>query len=197
MTDNTALALLYPCRSRSCIWKPENDGLSIVHITEHGEPPRVVHTVQRLVVNREGKDTWMLCTGERTMKDITAILEKEYEGDAQTIQKDVITMITQMAEQSYISLEKSPLKAEYGLDKNICPKRKDDVIVNTVEDNFVLMNMVTSEVYSFHVVVKDVWDTCDGTRSVGEIVSAAVNPDETEFFLNFLVKIGFLQLEGG
>jgi len=98
---------------------------------------------------------------------------------------------------SFISLEKSPSKVEYGLNKIIYPKRKDDVITNTVEDTFVLMNMVTSEVYSFHVVVKTVWDTCDGTRSVGEIVSAAVNPDETEFFLNFLVKIGFLQLEGG
>ncbi len=196
MTDNSLDLSSYPRWSTSCIWKSQDDGLFIVHITS-GDTRDAVHTVQHIVLNREGKDVWMLCTGEHTITDIVTILENEYEGDELAIEKDVVDMITQMVEQTYIVLEKYPVKAVHGLDQKLYPKRKDDVIVNTVEGKFVLMNMVTSEVHSFDLPVKNLWDICDGTRSVGEIVSTAANTDEAQFLLGFLVKLGFLELLNG
>lgn len=200
MTDNSIDLSLYPRWSDSCIWRLQNDGLFVVRITERAgeqteQSDAVFHTVEHIILNREGKETWMLCTGEHTVDTIVKTTQEEYEGDEQVIQKDIVEMIARIAEENYISLEQSPRKAIRGLDENAYPKRKDDVVANTVEDNFVIMNMKTSEVHSFDQRVENLWDICDGTHTVGEILSAAANTDETQFLLEFLIRLGLLELK--
>lgn len=200
MTDNRIDLSLYPRWSDSCIWRPQNDGLFVVRITERAgeqteQSDAVFHTVEHIILNREGKETWMLCTGEHTVDTIVKTLQEEYEEDEQAIQKDVVEMIARTAEKNYISLEQSPRKADRGMDGNAYPKRKDDVVANAVEDNFVIMNMKTSEIHSFDQPIENLWDICDGTHTVGEILSTAANTDETQFLLEFLLKLDLLELK--
>lgn len=152
------------------------------------------HDVSRIVLNTEGKDTWLLCTGEHTVNDIVDTLQKEYEGDYQTIQKDVLEMLATLVEKGYLIMEKSPCPATRDLDEDGYPVRSGDVITNTVEGNFVIMHMKTSEVHSFDQDMEQVWNLCDGTHTVGEILSAA-NTDEVTFMIHFLMRLGVLELK--
>jgi len=188
---------LYPRWNDSCVWRPADDGLIIFQISqitdEHGPAPH--HTVQHIFLNREGYDTWMLCTGENTIRDIVKALQKEYEGDEQAIQTDVVNMVAKMREEEFLLLEQSPCRVDFSLDENAYPRRSDDIIANIIEDNFIVMKMTTSEVHSFNRNVEHLWNICDGTHTVGEILQNATNADEISFLLHFFIKLDFLELK--
>ena len=187
---------LYLRWNDSCIWRPADDGIFILQInpqfTEQGSVGG--HMVRHITLNREGKDTWMLCAGDKTVRDIIEILQEEYEGEKEVIQKDITTFITNLCEEKYVIVQESPDVVSRGPDNNAYPVRIDDAIANVVEDNFIIMNMKTSEVHSFDKHVETLWDICDGTRTVGDILSAAANRDEAAFLLDFLIRLGFLIL---
>ena len=188
---------LYPRWNDSCIWRTQDEGLLIFKIEQQstqGDSEEFTD-IRHIVLNREGKDAWMLCTGVHTGEEIVNMLKKEYEGDEKSIQKDVTEMIATLLEEGYLLLEDSPHPARHDLDEKAYPKRSDDAIANVVEDNFVIMSMKTSHVYSFDKNVEYLWDICDGIHTVGEILSTAANTDETLFLLNFLIRLGFLELK--
>lgn len=185
----------YPRWNDSCIWRPQDELLLVFRISETvTENAEVWHDITRIVLNTEGKDTWLLCTGEHTVNEIVDTLQKEYEGDYRTIQKDVLEMLATLVEKGYIIMEKSPCPATRDLDEDGYPVRSDDVITNTVEGNFVIMHMKTSEVHSFDQDMEQVWNLCDGTHTVGEILSAA-NTDDVAFMIHFLMRLGVLVLK--
>ncbi len=195
MGSNTNFDLdlsLYPRWNDTCVWRPAEEGLVVIKITESEEKH---HDHQTARLNYESRDIWLLCTGENTIRDIADTLSKEYEGDRNVIREDISKMISTLEKEGFLTLEKSPRAAERKLDENACPKRNDDVISNVVEDKFVMMNVKTSEVHSFDKDVKYIWNICDSTHTVGEIVSAAANAGETAFLLQYLTKLGFLEFE--
>ncbi len=199
MMDDTGLDLsLFPRWDDSCIWRSVDSGILIFRITEQiaeEGPAEVFHAVQNIRLNREGKDTWTLCTGENTIETIVHTLQQSYEGDEKAIQNDVVTMVEKLHEEGYLLLEESPHPATRELDETATLTRNDDVISNVVEENFVIMNMKTSEVHSFGKHIEPLWDMCDSTHTVGDILSAAANTEETLFFLQFLVKLGLIKLK--
>ncbi len=184
----------YPRWNDSCIWRLQDELLLVFRISETvAENAKVHHDINRIVLNTEGKDTWLLCTGECTVHEIVDALQKEYEGDYQTIQKDVLDMLTTLVEKGYITMEKSPHPATRDLDENSYPVRSDDVITNTVEDNFVIMHMKTSEVHSFDQDMEKVLNLCDGTHTVGEMLSATTG--DVTFMIHFLIRLGVVALK--
>ena len=191
MSDKNDIDLSqYPRWSDFCIWRPSDDGIYILRIGESGER----RTFQAVRLNYEGKDTWMRCTGENTIGDIIRILKEDYEGDEKIIQEDVLKMVRDLQKGEYLILEQSPNPARRQLDDRGCPRRIDDVIANVVEDNFVIMNMKTSEVHSFDKNVEYLWNICDGSRTIGEIISAAADADDILFLLQLLIRIDLLEL---
>lgn len=192
MDDTATLELsLYPRWNDSCVWKPTDDGVIIVKIQKSEQGP---YSFQALKLNTEGKDTWMHCTGENTISDIIEILQAGYEGGRQDIQRDVVGMIMTLGKEGYLFLEQSSHRIEQPLNEKAYPRRNDDVIANVIEDKFVIMDMKTSEVYSLEKEIECLWDMCDGTRTVEDIISAAPNHVEAAFSLQLLAKVGLLEL---
>lgn len=50
-------------------------------------------------------------------------------------------------------------------------RRKEDVLAQQVEDKEILLRLGSGEYYALDAVGRRIWDLCDGTRSVGEIVA--------------------------
>lgn len=187
---------MYPRWNDACIWKRTEDGLIIFQITEQpgGAQTAPSHTVCNITLNREGRDAWSLCTGEHTVASIVDTLQKEYLGDPSFIQRDITEMIARLAEENYLLLEKSPHPADRNLDEKAFLKRSDHVIANVVEDHFIVMNLLSSEVHSFDRGVEYIWNICDSTHTAGDILAAAANKEETQFLLHFLVRLGMIEL---
>ena len=182
----------YPQWSDSCIWRMKDDSL-LVFLIHEIKDAEIQHDVQSIVLNTEGKDTWLLCTGEHTIQDIVDILHKKYEGDYLVIQNDVIGMVVKLVENGYIVVRDSPHVVTRDLCENAYLVRSDDVITNMVEDKFVIMHMKTDEIHSFDQDMGQVWDLCDGSHTVGEIVSA-VDTDGT-FMIHFLIRLGAVKVK--
>jgi hypothetical protein len=182
----------YPRWNDSCIWRIK-DELLLVFLIHEIKDAEIRHDVHNIVLNTEGKDTWLLCTGEHTIHDIVDILHKKYEGDYLVIQHDVIDMVVNLVEKGYIVVGDSPHVVTRDLDENAYLVRSDDVITNTVEDKFVIMHMKTDEIHSFDQDMEQVWDLCDGSHTVGEIVSA-VDTDGV-FMIHFLIRLGAVTLK--
>lgn len=188
---------VYPRWSDACIWKSDGESLIIVRIseehTEEGAAP--FHAVRRITLNREGRDTWLLCTGERTAESIIRIVQGDYQGDLQLIQRDVLDMLRKLADEGFLVLESALHPATRSLDGNVYPRRSDDAIANTVENSFIIMNMLTSEAHSFEKSVEHLWNLCDGAHTVNDILSFAADADEVLFMLHFLVRLGLIELK--
>lgn len=201
MKKNAELnSLFYPRRSDSCIWKPQEQGLFILHINQEypqGESSSPSHVMNHIVLNEEGKDTWMLCTGENTVEEIVTTLLERYEGEFQAIFSDVAEMISLLLKEKYLTLEESPCPVNPPLDESVRLKRNDTIIAQVIEDNFVVMNMNTSEVHSFEKDISSLWELCDGTHTVDDIVSQAAHSEDTLFLLNFLVQLGMVEIANG
>lgn len=142
----------------------------------------------------EGRDAWIYCNGENTINNIINILQKIYKGNRKDIQNDFFKMIKTLSEEGYLSLEQSPNPARSQIDEKAYPKRNNDAIANIIEDNFIIMDMKTSEVYSFERELDYVWDMCDGSKTINDILSATTNTDDVMFLLQILTRIGLLEL---
>jgi len=201
MKENADLnSLFYPRWSDSCIWKPQEQGLFILRISQEypeGESSSPSHVMNHIVLNEEGKDTWMLCTGENTVEEVVTTLQERYEGEFQAIFSDVAEMISLLLKENFLTLEESPCPVSPPLDESVHIKRSDTIIAQVIEDNFVVMNMNTSEVHSFEKDTSTLWELCDGTHTVGDIMSQAANPEDTLFLLNFLVRLGMVETADG
>jgi len=53
----------------------------------------------------------------------------------------------------------------------ICPRRSEGILAKEVSDSWVLLNLESGEYYALNEVGGRVWDLCDGTRSVAEVVA--------------------------
>jgi coenzyme PQQ biosynthesis protein PqqD len=51
-----------------------------------------------------------------------------------------------------------------------CPRRKDEVIFQKASNDFLLFNMDDGNYYSLNEVGSRIWELCDGTRSVEQII---------------------------
>lgn len=190
------LDFLYPVWSHACIWKPDKEGLFVVHIsdqhTEAGAAP--FHAIHHITLNREGKEAWLLCTGRNTVGSIVETLQKEYPVGSQLIQDDVTSMIQSLSQDGFLVLHETPTVVDLDLEGTAFPWRSDDAIANVVEDNFVIMNMLTSEAFSFERDVETLWNICDGHHAVHDLLSAAASTADVEYLIKFLLKLGLIEM---
>lgn len=52
-----------------------------------------------------------------------------------------------------------------------CPKRSQDVIAQQGSSAMLLLNMIDGSYYSLNEVGGRIWELCDGTRTVAELIS--------------------------
>lgn len=52
-----------------------------------------------------------------------------------------------------------------------CPKRKDEIIAQQASSAMLLMNMGDGSYYSLNEVGSRIWELCDGTHTVAQLVS--------------------------
>ena len=52
------------------------------------------------------------------------------------------------------------------------PSRREDILAEQASDTQLLLNLSNGEYYALNEVGSDVWQLCDGSRSVREIVAA-------------------------
>jgi len=53
-----------------------------------------------------------------------------------------------------------------------CPKRMDQVIAQKASNDWLLFNMNDGNYYSLNDVAGRIWQLCDGTRTVSQLVTA-------------------------
>ena len=53
-----------------------------------------------------------------------------------------------------------------------CPKRGNQVIAQKASNDLLLLNMADGNYYSLNEIGGRVWELCDGTRSVSEMIAA-------------------------
>jgi hypothetical protein len=53
-----------------------------------------------------------------------------------------------------------------------CPKRMDQVIAQKASNDFLLFNMDNGNYYSLNDIGSRIWELCDGTHSVSQLVVA-------------------------
>jgi coenzyme PQQ biosynthesis protein PqqD len=52
-----------------------------------------------------------------------------------------------------------------------CPQRSEGILAKGVSDSWVLLNLESGKYYALNEVGGRVWELCDGTRSVAEVVA--------------------------
>lgn len=57
------------------------------------------------------------------------------------------------------------------MDRESRPRQRDKVIKQTTSDTLVLVNMDDGQCYGLNEVGGRLWELCDGTRSVAEVVA--------------------------
>lgn len=55
------------------------------------------------------------------------------------------------------------------------PQRKEQVICQKASNEFLLFNMQDGNYYSLNEVGQRIWELCDGSRSVAQVVDALVS----------------------
>jgi Coenzyme PQQ synthesis protein D (PqqD) len=58
------------------------------------------------------------------------------------------------------------------IDRDSCPKRGDQVIAQKAANDLLLFNMEDGNYYSLNEVGSRVWELCDGTHNVSQVVAA-------------------------
>lgn len=57
------------------------------------------------------------------------------------------------------------------INRDSCPRRCDQVIAQKAENDFLLLNMEDGNYYSLNEIGGRVWQLCDGTHTVSQVVS--------------------------
>lgn len=192
--------------SETCVWQTFGSSMSILKILQSvSELASQENTTPRIRLNQPGKDVWELCDGTRSVKEIVHHLLEEYEGDPETISKEVREAISELEKRGFLTEEdtvKPYTPVEILVDTYV---RWDDMVMwNEVEGKIVVMNNKTSNSLELPETVGEVWLLCDGKKTVREIfshITAEKNAEEQISFgelklsLKQLIKLGMLTLK--
>jgi pyrroloquinoline quinone biosynthesis protein D len=58
------------------------------------------------------------------------------------------------------------------INRESCPKRREQVIAQKASNDFLLFNMDNGSYYSLNDIGGRIWELCDGNRSVSQLVAA-------------------------
>ncbi|HXA76618.1 MAG TPA: PqqD family protein [Candidatus Acidoferrales bacterium] len=58
------------------------------------------------------------------------------------------------------------------INRESCPKRREQVIAQKASTDFLLFNMDNGSYYSLNDIGGRIWELCDGNRSVSQLVAA-------------------------
>jgi hypothetical protein len=58
------------------------------------------------------------------------------------------------------------------MNRESCPKRREQVIAQKASNDFLLFNMDNGNYYSLNDIGGRIWELCDGNRSVSQLVAA-------------------------
>ncbi len=71
------------------------------------------------------------------------------------------------------------------------PRRREQILAQKASDTLLLLNVDNGEYYALNEVGSRVWDLCDGTRSVSEIVDMLCQEYEAP---SEIIEIDILEL---
>jgi hypothetical protein len=179
---------LYPRRDDRCVTQDSVDGELLVLKIEKSRIRGYDHyAFKGISLNREGKDVWKLCDGMNTIEEIISKLHGEYIVDKVTLVDDLIKMIENLLNEGYLSLEKRK-KVVRRINLESYPHYKDDIIWRTFDENFVILNMKNSALFTFPRKIEKLWKLCNGRNNIKHILMKTKNLDTSLINGSKLVK---------